>query len=524
MGRKKKETISVAVVTRFIDNSQLIVDLLKAEYNKKVVVACFYDGEALTEYESGQVWDCIFLGLEFEKFASYADIQLVCEKYTNSHIVVFTEEISVLIYHDMTEIGVNLCCSLPVRHSHVRGVIDKLLVKKEERKRKEKEKNIQMEQMMQAKYALEESFIHTILFYRRDRRLLQAYSKALGLGKQGCVVIMEMPMQIIGDEKRWEVYSKIKFWIREALGLDSPVIAGETGKNRCVVYISGSKKQKELLQQEYLEEIITNQLQLLNEKIKLYVGGWHSVENVFRSYQEALQEGYMEGKVADASKQNINLSGNHKEFRKQIEILKDSLRMKKYGSMEIFCKILREIRPLEKEVRVSKIMQILMLCCHAVYVDGKIELELMDFQKMVKEAVLLREDEIESWALNQFNAIEEAMQEREESTTSKAVRRGISYLEKNYQNEVSQEDVAQYVGMSPQHFSKIFKQETGKNYIEWITHLRMEQAKLYLVEGNYSVKEVCFLVGYKDPNYFSRLFKKEIGMSPKAYSQWHENV
>ena len=71
--------------------------------------------------------------------------------------------------------------------------------------------------------------------------------------------------------------------------------------------------------------------------------------------------------------------------------------------------------------------------------------------------------------------------------------------------------------MTPQHFSKVFKEETGKNYIEWLTNYRMDVAKGLLMEGKQTIKEVCFKVGYNDPNYFSRIFKKIEGYSPSEF-------
>ena len=75
------------------------------------------------------------------------------------------------------------------------------------------------------------------------------------------------------------------------------------------------------------------------------------------------------------------------------------------------------------------------------------------------------------------------------------------------------------MGVTPQHFSKIFKMETGIKYVDWLSELRIERAKEYLLEEKYTVKEVCFLVGYKDPNYFSRIFRKMVGVPPSEYRE-----
>ena len=71
--------------------------------------------------------------------------------------------------------------------------------------------------------------------------------------------------------------------------------------------------------------------------------------------------------------------------------------------------------------------------------------------------------------------------------------------------------------MTPQYFSTIFKQSMGRNFVEWLSEYRIKKAMEYLDEPGAVIKEVCFKVGYNDPNYFSRIFKKISGMTPKEY-------
>ncbi|MNH46944.1 HTH-type transcriptional regulator YesS [compost metagenome] len=71
--------------------------------------------------------------------------------------------------------------------------------------------------------------------------------------------------------------------------------------------------------------------------------------------------------------------------------------------------------------------------------------------------------------------------------------------------------------MNPNYFSKLFKQETGKNYIEYVTEARMEWASRLLKETPAKVSEIAKRVGYEDMKHFNQLFKRYSGETPSQY-------
>lgn len=91
------------------------------------------------------------------------------------------------------------------------------------------------------------------------------------------------------------------------------------------------------------------------------------------------------------------------------------------------------------------------------------------------------------------------------------------YIDEHYHHPLTLEEVAEYVGISPCYFSKLFKDRFGMTFIDYVTDVRIARAKKEMADPNKSLKEICFLVGYNDPNYFSRVFKKHTGMSPSEY-------
>ena len=80
-----------------------------------------------------------------------------------------------------------------------------------------------------------------------------------------------------------------------------------------------------------------------------------------------------------------------------------------------------------------------------------------------------------------------------------------------------QRDVADQVGLSSSHFSTTFKQETGKSFVEFLTSVRMDKAKEMLCFTDMKASQISYEVGYKDPHYFSYLFKKTQGCTPSEY-------
>lgn len=99
------------------------------------------------------------------------------------------------------------------------------------------------------------------------------------------------------------------------------------------------------------------------------------------------------------------------------------------------------------------------------------------------------------------------------------VTRVKNYINENYARDISLDEVSRMVDISPYYFSKLFKQEVGENFSEYLTRTRIRNARQLLDNPKHSIKEVCMMCGYSDPNYFSRIFKKYEGMTPSEYRE-----
>ena len=92
------------------------------------------------------------------------------------------------------------------------------------------------------------------------------------------------------------------------------------------------------------------------------------------------------------------------------------------------------------------------------------------------------------------------------------------YINKNYASgDLTLFSTASYVGISPNHLSTVFTQETGENFVEYLTRVRLEKAKILLQTTTMKNADIAYETGFNDPHYFSHIFKKNTGMSPREY-------
>ncbi len=94
----------------------------------------------------------------------------------------------------------------------------------------------------------------------------------------------------------------------------------------------------------------------------------------------------------------------------------------------------------------------------------------------------------------------------------------FAYVERHYSEEdLSLTKVAEHIGLSPNHLSTVFKEETGQSFTRYLTDYRINAAKKMLDTSKKRSSEIAELVGYPDPHYFSSVFKKQTGMTPSQY-------
>lgn len=102
--------------------------------------------------------------------------------------------------------------------------------------------------------------------------------------------------------------------------------------------------------------------------------------------------------------------------------------------------------------------------------------------------------------------------------SSARLQKAHRYISKHFNEPITIREIAEHFHIEPSYFSRMFKKEFGVTAIEYLTSCRLEQAKL-LLKGDRTIHDVAILCGYQDQFYFSRIFKGAIGMSPSEFQQ-----
>jgi AraC-like DNA-binding protein len=118
----------------------------------------------------------------------------------------------------------------------------------------------------------------------------------------------------------------------------------------------------------------------------------------------------------------------------------------------------------------------------------------------------------------ELDGVRRASAERRALERREIVRRAIDFMQDHLETPVTITDVARAVALTPTYFGVIFREQIGRNPVDYLIDLRIERAKDYLIHTDMSVMDVCVALGY-DPSYFSRLFKRRTGLTPGQYAR-----
>jgi len=126
-------------------------------------------------------------------------------------------------------------------------------------------------------------------------------------------------------------------------------------------------------------------------------------------------------------------------------------------------------------------------------------------------------EKLKAWLAKEVEFLICHIKRERESKISSLVLNGIEYINNNYSRDISLENIAEALGVSPYYISRLFKQELKKNFVDYLTDVRIKHALNLLRGKDCSIKELSEKVGYNNPTYFCKVFKRKTGKTIGEY-------
>lgn len=455
---------------------------------------------------------------------------------TNSSVIfiVMTAYDKFTYAKEAINLGVLEYLTKPVNHNVIVSTLKKAMDTIEEDRKRRRNDLMIREKLEIVVPILESDFIYAILSSDDFRTDVDFKSLLSIKDEYGMIMVMEFGDAIEDGKLTNPVGVSVKaqsFYqlIRVSLKSEFPCIVGPIMVNKIVVFLPCEKAQLEYDDRINIIEMVRHMIRDLTKQIdlqfKVGIGSVVPLLQLSESYREALAATHnSKGRVVHVNDIPV---GCEYEDDYPIEIEKRLYDMIEKGNMDrtkeeanrFFDWMVEHFPDCEMDIKL-KTLEFILFAEQKAFLSGGMTYYFRYRKGYLESLYQINDFEmLRKWFLDKvLEACRNVITKKEEQANS-VILKAKSYIDENYSKDISLDDVSRILDISPYYFSKLFKEETGENFIEYLTNIRIEKAKKLLQNREISIKNICADTGYSDPNYFSRIFKKQVGITPTEYRE-----
>ena len=302
-----------------------------------------------------------------------------------------------------------------------------------------------------------------------------------------------------------------------------------TGENECVYILAAHTRAGYKKQLDFALEI----QKVLSTTVdgKIAIGISHEVrgiDNMHNSYLEAvraLEHKFFLGDNAVIHCEDINRHNTIQNFRPDI------LQEKLVQQVRLGCSIqvheyLNQLFGILKDTSGISMEYIQNICLEIVIDLEKQLLDIIPGYELNRDEFIWKDifslktlDELKEWMHFTLDGITGTIYDFRKNSIKTSVKKIMDIISERYMEELTIQSIADEMYLTPNYLSLLFKKNTGKTINEYITKVRMEKAMELLKDPLSRVFEVSQAVGYKNPDYFTRIFKRYVGVNPVEYKE-----
>lgn len=517
------------------DDEQIVIESVKhiveKEFSNIVIIGTARSGREAIEKTRTVRPDIILTDIRMPGINGLDAVKEIKKVHSDIKIII----VSVYEYFEYAkqavELGVSEYLIKPVKKTRLVNALERIINQLEDEREKYDQELEAKEKIEKMLTVVEHSFINSLLLFQKQTDIGKYKKEFFNMeGDSGFIFILKFRRRGKGNNFETKLADslenqKVYTYFKDNLKYKCKCIVGPVMLDRVVVYVAQSIE--DLYQQRVesiacIEDIINVLESKYDIEFKVGIGSIQSDKDIMISYQEAFKAlQYNEGgKILHIN--DIAPHINNVGF----EILAEEHKLiynLENGDVERCLTILADIFQkypdfFEKEDLHYRIIEML-VSAHRVAIENGIgDDKYFEYGQYIKQILCCRsKDEFEQICTEKIRHIAGAISIKKKNNIGDIVDKANKIINERYSQELTLDDISKELFISPQYFSRLYKDETGENFIERLTTVRIENAKKLMKEGEYLIKEICFMSGYCDPNYFSRLFKKHEGVSPSDY-------
>ncbi|MEN6634566.1 MAG: helix-turn-helix domain-containing protein [Clostridiaceae bacterium] len=379
---------------------------------------------------------------------------------------------------------------------------------------------------------LENSFVYMLLMQNEDPSAYARLFDILGIdSKFATIMVLELTRMIGGDMldldiKASEGYASIRGLIKESF----PCVVGPAMANRIIIIRPADEPENEYYERLLLIEQGRALAHRVEDKsgveCKLGIGATVSLNHLCESYAQAVKAvKHCKGIVSHFNDLPIVSdyeTGYPIDREKHLEEM--ILRGDSQGAgadAEVFFQWMVERYPdHDMAIRLKVLELVLRAEFNAFHEGGGVKYHFLDRDDYLQTVLAFEHyEELKGWFLRKIADSARNVSTKADEKANRVIAKARAFIDRNFNRDLTLEEVSREVHVSPYYFSKLFKEQTGDNFINYLTQRRVETAKQLLSDGRLNIKTICNEIGYNDPNYFSRLFKRFEGVTPSEYRE-----
>lgn len=526
-----------------VDDEQIVLDsirfIIEKNFTDVVVAGTARSGREAIEKAENLKPDIIFMDIMMPGINGIDAIREIRSRLNNVMFIILTAYDQFDFAKEALRLQVMEYLLKPVNQGKIVMTVKKsveAINRDREKWRRELELKERLESVLPV---LENGFIHSMLLLNDSGREFGVYRDAFGLKNETGYVIAVKFNELKnegGSVSRFSLRDRsqaLYTYVRESFKRKCKCLIGPLMFDRFFVYVQARPSDDEYTIKHdaisIAEHVYTSLADKAGLDIAIGIGGvCRTLGNFSRSYEEALRAArYLPGggimHILDVPVDAGADPGPEYPLAKEKLLLEKMASGDTESCLQIFNQIydclLNEYPSSLRGVK-KKLLE-LMVLVHRMGYNYRIRSEQYFNINDYVEELLSIEDRVELkvWCRERIEFFSQGIRDIAERRVNSLIRKAVDYINENYNKVITLDDISREVNISPHYFSKLFKEQVGENYIDYITSLRIQKSKELLAENQLSIKEICFDIGYADPNYFSRLFKKVVGVTPTEYRE-----